>query len=127
MPHAEQQLLRMLRDWCSCLSRFYITFHDDVKDSDENSGGAQQRAAPVSGLLEKKIGGPLVRVQTALAKETVLWKKGILAMPQVCCCSHSASLHITLCATQRHAGLLFLTFCFIVSYPIMTILYRRSS
>ncbi len=77
------------------MSRFYITFHDDVKDSDENSGGAQQRATSVSGLLEKKIAGPLVRVQTALAKETVLWKKGILAMPQVCCCSHSALLCTT--------------------------------
>lgn len=39
--------------FCSCLSRFYITFHDDVKDSDENSGGAQQRETSVSGLLER--------------------------------------------------------------------------
>ncbi|DBA72154.1 TPA: hypothetical protein ACH3X2_010874 [Trebouxia sp. C0005] len=63
--------------------KFYVTFYDDVKDSDENSGGAQQRATSVSGLLEQKIAAPVVRVQTALAKETVLWKKGILAMPQV--------------------------------------------
>ena len=117
----------MRRNLCSWLSRFYITFHDDVKDSDENSGGAQQRAASVAGLLEKKIAGPLVRVQTALAKETVLWKKGILAMPQVCSCSHSALLCITLCATQRHAGLLLLTFCFIVYHSIVTIIHRRSS
>jgi hypothetical protein len=93
----------MLGRLCSCLIRFYITFHDDVKDSDENSSGAQQRAASVSGLLEKKIAAPLVRVQTALAKETVLWKKGILAMPQVCCCSPLPPLCITLCATQRYA------------------------
>ena len=93
----------MLRGLCSRLSRFYIAFHDDVKDSDEDSDGAQQRAASVSGLLEKKIAAPLVRVQTALAIEAVLWKKGILAMPQVCRCSHSASLCSTPCATQRHA------------------------
>ncbi len=64
--------------------RFYITFHDDVKNADDETIDAKKKSASVSGLLEKKIAAPLVRVQTALAKESVLWKRGILVMPKVC-------------------------------------------
>ena len=63
--------------------RFYDLFHDDVKNSDDGGSDPAAKAAAVSGLLEKKIAAPLVRVQTALARETVLWKRGILVMPQV--------------------------------------------
>ena len=76
--------------------RFYVTFHDDVRDSDSDSTDPKQKAASVSGLLERRIAAPLVRVQTALAKETVLWKRGILVMPKVCrCCLpvHFLSFH----------------------------------
>lgn len=63
--------------------RFYVLFHDNVKNSDTDGSDPAAKAAAVSGLLEKKIAAPLVRVQTALAKETVLWKRGILVMPKV--------------------------------------------
>ena len=54
-----------------------------MKSSDSGGSSPKDQAASVSGLLEKQIAAPLVRVQTALAKETVLWKRGVLVMPQV--------------------------------------------
>lgn len=62
---------------------FYVLFHDDMKSADSGGSAPQDQAASVSGLLEQKIAAPLVRVQTALAKETVLWKRGVLVMPKV--------------------------------------------
>ncbi|DBA81084.1 TPA: hypothetical protein ACH3X2_000806 [Trebouxia sp. C0005] len=35
------------------------------------------------GLLEKRVAAPLVGVQATLARETVLWTKGVLVMPKV--------------------------------------------
>ena len=75
--------------------RFYVLFHDNVKNSDTDGSDPAAKAAAVSGLLEKKIAAPLVRVQTALAKETVLWKRGILVMPKVQPRSHPPSPHPT--------------------------------
>lgn len=63
--------------------RFYIILHDDMKSSDSGGSHPKEKTEAVSGLLEKSIAAPLVRVQTALAKETVLWKRGILVMPKV--------------------------------------------
>ena len=70
--------------------RSYVQFHDDVKgaDHDEDHDGQESpkrnTRTSIAGLLEKQIAGPLSRVQTALAKETVIWKRGILVMPKVC-------------------------------------------
>ena len=70
--------------------RSYVQFHDDVKgaDNDEDHDGEESpkrnTCTSIAGLLEKQIAGPLTRVQTALAKETVIWKRGILVMPKVC-------------------------------------------
>ncbi|KAL0018489.1 hypothetical protein WJX79_004766 [Trebouxia sp. C0005] len=63
--------------------QFYITFRDDVKCSDEESKDAKQRASSMVGLLEKRVAAPLVGVQATLARETVLWTKGVLVMPKV--------------------------------------------
>lgn len=54
-----------------------------MKSSDSGGSSPKDQAASVAGLLERQIAEPLVRVQTALAKETVLWKRGVLVMPQV--------------------------------------------
>ena len=67
-----------------------MQFHDDVKnadhdeDHDEEESPKRNTRTSLAGLLEKQVAGPLTRVQTALAKETVIWKRGILVMPKVC-------------------------------------------
>lgn len=63
-----------------------MQFHDDLKNADtdvEAEPGSSPKQEPIAGLLEKQIAAPLTRVQTALAKETVVWKRGILVTPKV--------------------------------------------
>lgn len=77
------------RTWCD-VCRSYVQFHNNVKeadgeeDTDAEGSGKLSKQSCVADLLEKQIAAPLTRVQTALAKETVIWKRGILVMPKVC-------------------------------------------
>ena len=55
-----------------------------MKESDSNTT-AENSQVDEHFQLQQRVAAPLVRVQTALARETVLWKRGILVMPKVCC------------------------------------------
>ena len=70
--------------------RSYVQFHDDVQGADKDEGRKEEDSAkpntppPIVGLLEKQVAGRLTGVQIALARDTVIWKRGILVMPKVC-------------------------------------------
>lgn len=57
-------------------------FYNDVKESDSNTT-AENGQVVEHFQLQQRVAAPLVRVQTALARETVLWKRGILVMPKI--------------------------------------------